>query len=173
MLQIDSVRSSVKFSIRNFGIEVEGEFAGLRGTIELNADNFEGSVFVVSIPAGSINTGINLRDRHLRDRDYFDAKSFPTIHFESTSVRRGAEPARWLLLGKLNIKRTTKDIVISFGYNNDGERIKFNGSFMLNRQDFDVGKSSLSLSDDVLVEIEAVAPLPPGYKQINRSPQRP
>jgi hypothetical protein len=63
--------------------------------------------------------------------------------------------------------------VISFGYNNDGERIKFNGSFMLNRQDFDVGKSSLSLSDDVLVEIEAVAPLPPGYKQINRSPQRP
>lgn len=155
--QVDSAQSLVRFSIRNFGFEVDGTLMGLAGTIDFDANDLERSVFNISISASTIETGIKLRDQHLKARDYLDVKTYPTIRFQSTLVRKNDETGRFDLHGKLNIKRTTRDIAIVFLYHNDGQRIRFNGSFKLNRLDFDIGKSSISLSDEVLVEIEAVA----------------
>jgi polyisoprenoid-binding protein YceI len=40
----------------------------------------------VSAEAGSIHTGDDQRDAHLKSPDFFDVEKFPTLHFKSKSI---------------------------------------------------------------------------------------
>ena len=66
--------SSVKFVIRNFGLNVEGSFTNLKGTIIFDPANLPASSFNVSVAAATVNTGNNTRDSHLKKAEYFDAQ---------------------------------------------------------------------------------------------------
>ena len=88
--------------VRRYAIQTEASELGFKATSRLmNADGrfhrFRGDVAVdprdlatarinLSIEAASIDTGIGLRDTHLRSADFFDAERFPTITFESQRV---------------------------------------------------------------------------------------
>ena len=63
--------SSVKFVIKNFGLNVDGSFMGLQGKITFNRDNLAASVFNVSVDAATVNTGNGKRDTHLKKEEYF------------------------------------------------------------------------------------------------------
>ncbi|MBX2968806.1 MAG: YceI family protein [Cyclobacteriaceae bacterium] len=48
-------------------------------------------------------------ENHLKDADFFNVAKFPTARFEITEVRTHPDnPARYLVLGNLTIKETTK-----------------------------------------------------------------
>lgn len=48
-------------------------------------------------------------ENHLKDADFFNVAKFPTARFEITEVRTHPDnPARYLVLGDLTIKETTK-----------------------------------------------------------------
>ncbi|MBX2961430.1 MAG: YceI family protein [Cyclobacteriaceae bacterium] len=48
-------------------------------------------------------------ENHLKDADFFNVAKFPTARFEITEVRAHPDnPARYLVLGNLTIKETTK-----------------------------------------------------------------
>ncbi len=48
-------------------------------------------------------------ENHLKDSDFFDVANFPTARFDITAVRpHPGNPARYLVLGNLTIKETTK-----------------------------------------------------------------
>lgn len=53
--------SAVKFSIKNFGVNVNGNFKGLQGNIRFNPEDLGSSVFSVAVEANTINTGISSR----------------------------------------------------------------------------------------------------------------
>ena len=84
--------SSVTFKIKNLGLSVEGSFTGLKGTIQFDPNDLQSSKFNVSIKAASINTGINLRDKHLKKEEYFNAANFSEIRFVSTRVEASSKP---------------------------------------------------------------------------------
>lgn len=108
---VDLHESSLSFTISNLGMStVEGRFHEFDGELMWNGIVAEleltGSVSVVSI-----DTGIRLRDRHLRGSDYFDADTYPVITYRSTS-------ARWvngkiLIRGDLRIKNVTREVVLT------------------------------------------------------------
>ena len=77
--------SEIKFTIKNFGLNVTGHFSGLSGTIQFNPSDLPASGFNVSIDANTVNTGIDMRDNHLK-KEYFNTEKFPTINFTSTSI---------------------------------------------------------------------------------------
>src|SRR5205085_12458835 len=74
---------AVTFTIKNFGINTNGEFKGLRGTIKWDASNPAASIFNVTVDAKTINTGIDMRDSHLSKEEYFNVEKFPVITFTS------------------------------------------------------------------------------------------
>src|SRR5690348_14032020 len=78
--------SSVNFEIKNFGFTVGGSFTGIKGTVQFDPKELNNSSFDVTIDANSINTGIDMRDEHLRGESYFDVKNYPRIHFVSTKI---------------------------------------------------------------------------------------
>src|SRR5215831_2777621 len=95
---------SVTFTINNFGIGTKGEFKGLDGSINWDAENPSNSSFDVSIAVNTINTGIGMRDKDLKEATWFDAEKFPTINFKSTVVTATN------VTGNLTIKGVTKQI---------------------------------------------------------------
>jgi len=148
--------SSISFKIKNFGSTVEGRFQGLTGTIVFDDANASAASFNVAVESNTIDTGIGLRDNHLRKKDYFAVSEHATIRFASSSVTL-AKPGSGTVTGRLTIKKTTKEISIPFTYVLSGNTIRFKGEFALNRRDFGVGGGSISLADELTVFLEVTA----------------
>ena len=148
--------SSISFKIKNFGSTVDGRFSGLSGSIFFDESNVSAASFQVTVESKTIDTGIGLRDSHLRKKDYFAVSEHATIRFASSSVTL-AKPGSGTVTGRLTIKKTTKEISVPFTYVLSGNTIRFKGEFALNRRDFGVGGGSISLADEVKVFLEVTA----------------
>ena len=149
-------RSSVKFTIKNFGINTGGTFAGLEGTVSFDPAHPEAAVFRVSIDAATVNTGNELRDGHLKAESYFDVGHFPRISFESAKVTGPAKKGMFIVQGKLTIKDHSKEISIPFTADALTGGYLFKGTFTINRRDFNVGGASI-ISDDATIALEVLA----------------
>src|SRR4051812_18589552 len=76
--------SSVEFTVKYLGIETKGTVAGLRGDITWgNGSSLADYKFDVLVDANTIQTGIDLRDNHLRGSEFLDAVNHPYIRFVS------------------------------------------------------------------------------------------
>src|SRR6478609_1115178 len=79
------VSSVISFKIKNAGIWVDGSFSGLTGTVLFDPEHLSHSSIEASVNAASINTGIELRNNHLKKEEYFNVEKFPRISMKSTS----------------------------------------------------------------------------------------
>jgi polyisoprenoid-binding protein YceI len=131
-----SASSRVSFKIRNFGTTVEGTMSGLKGTIRFDENTISSAQFDVTLDANSINTGINMRDNHLRKKDYFDIAAYPSIRFVSTKVS-ALKAGEATVTGTLTIKNTIKEITFPFKYTQSNGSPQLSAEFALNRRDFD------------------------------------
>jgi len=149
--------SKVHFVIDNFGIATGGDFKGLTGTIKYDPAQPTASDFDVSVDASTIDTDIDSRDNHLRRSEYFDVKNYPKISFQSTKITKANKDGYLYMFGNITIKGVTKEINFPFTTKAQNGGYLFEGSFKLNRRDFNVGGSSLSLSDNVTITLSIFA----------------
>jgi polyisoprenoid-binding protein YceI len=154
-LIFDSELSKVTFVIKNFGAPVKGEFHQLNGEFYLDEENISKSRFDASVDAASIDTGIGLRDKHLKREAYFDAERFPKLRIESNRIVKQSKGV-WRSYALISIKGIKRETVIDFVIETSGQSRIFTAALMLNRLDFNVGESSFSLSVSVMVKISAV-----------------
>jgi polyisoprenoid-binding protein YceI len=148
--------STVKFRIKNFGFNVTGTFTGLQGNISFDPNDLASSRFEVTIDTKTINTGIDMRDDHLRKSDYFDVEKYPQIKFVSVKISPSTKSGTLFIFGKLTIKNVTKDISFPFIATPAANGYLFSGEFKINRRDFKVGGGS-TVSDNLTVMLSVVA----------------
>ncbi len=143
--------TSITFKIKNAGITTNGSFKGFSGQLLFDENRPENSSFSASVLVSTISTGIELRDEHLKGEKYFDAEKYKTIEVKSTKIYRSKQGFE----GSFNvtIKGKTLPVVIPFTFTKNNEGAIFEGSFTINRRDFDIGGSSLTLSDNADVTI--------------------
>jgi polyisoprenoid-binding protein YceI len=149
-------RSFVHFKAKTFGINVNGAFTGIDGTIVFDLAHLNDSKFDVSIDANSVNTDNSLRDGHLKNNPFFDVKNYPRIHFVSTRIATSSKKGILLIYGKLSIKKQTRDISFPFTAEPSADSYMFKGTFTINRKDFEVGETSV-ISDNVEVSLNVFA----------------
>ena len=149
--------SKVHFVVDNFGIATGGNFKGLTGTIKYDPAQPAAADFDVSVDATTIDTDIESRDNHLKRKEYFDVKNYPKISFKSTKITKTNKDSFLYMFGNITIKGVTKEVKFPFTATSQNGGYLFEGSFKLNRRDFGVGSSSLSLSDNVTVTLSIVA----------------
>jgi polyisoprenoid-binding protein YceI len=149
-------RTSVKFSIKNFGFSTGGSFTGLKGNIQFDINNPATASFAVTVDAASVNTDNSARDKHLRKEEYFDVAKYPLIGFKSTNITRDAA-GKFLITGSLTIKGVTKQIAFPFKAVAQNNGYLFSGLFTINRRDFSVGGNSMVLADNVQVSLTVFA----------------
>jgi polyisoprenoid-binding protein YceI len=147
--------SKISFRIKNFGVTVNGSFSGLQGNVAFDPKRPEDCNVSLSVAANTIDTGIKLRDNHLKKEDYFDIVRYSTLSFTSNKIVRNDDS--WVATGTLTIKNIKKEISFPFEVEQLNDGIMFKGEFKINRRDFKVGGNSFSLADDLVVHFELLA----------------
>ncbi|HEX6886382.1 MAG TPA: YceI family protein, partial [Planctomycetota bacterium] len=107
---VDNVHSAVLFRTLHVGIaEAHGRFNRIsdKSLIVLDPDPAKCSVLLV-VEADSVDTASENRDKHLRSGDFFNAKEFPEIVFESQEVR--GQDGAWEVVGELSFHGVTKGV---------------------------------------------------------------
>lgn len=139
---IDPVHSDISFTVRHMMVsKVRGRFASFSGEI-VTGEDLAGSAVTATIDAGSIDTGHEQRDGHVRSADFFDVENHPQWTFRSTGVRSDAGDV--VLDGELTIKGVTRSVPLALevnGFGPDpfgGTRAGFSGSTTISRADFGV-----------------------------------
>ncbi len=151
--EIAFVPTPVNFIIKNAGLKVNGFIEGLEGFIILDSENQSLIKIEGTIDPNTIQTGINLRDKHLKKADYFSVNEFPKIRMTSTSItKKGKE--KYIGNFDLEIKGIKKNITIPFTLSSKNNMYSLKGEFSINRLDFNLGENSIILSDNVIVKIE-------------------
>ena len=140
----------VRFNIRNAGLKVEGQFSGIRAAVEFQESKAEKTRIEGSVEASSIQTGIGLRDRHLRGKDYFDAAAHPQISMKLQKLEKSGNLFSGLF--QLSMKGKTKEVRIPVQFLKKSHTTSsLQTNFTLNRLDFGIGNSSWTLGDEVSV----------------------
>lgn len=151
--------STVLFKVSHqmiFKSTVTGNFSSLKGDILFDPQNLVKSYFNVSVTAGSVNSGIGMRDNDLKKEKYFDVLKYPLIVMKSRSITRASGEDTYLFTGTLTMKGITKNISFPFTakYQNGG--YLFTGNFHLNRLDYNVGPDN-SIDKSVEVDLSVLA----------------
>jgi polyisoprenoid-binding protein YceI len=144
--------SAITFKIKNAGITVDGSFAGLTADIKFNPLKPEETSITASVTTASLNTGSSMKDEHLSKPEYFDSEKYPKITLQSVKVEKTG-PITFNGTFKLTMKGVTKEIAIPFTFMQLPEKTEFKGSFTLNRRDYNVGGSSMTMADNADVSI--------------------
>ena len=146
----------VRFEIKNAGIMVEAAFDQFETDIQYNEANPAKSKFNATIAVSSINTGIDMRNEHLQEEEYFYASEYPNITFESTSVSKNTI-GELVVNGKLTIRGVTKTIALKTKPEVEGDKTYFKTEFSLNRLDYKVGEASWIMGEQVNCIIRVAA----------------
>jgi len=170
---IDPNHASIYFIVTHLGLsQINGRFDKFEGRIVEDAQHPERSSVSFSADAGSINTGVEARDNHLRSADFFDVAQFPQLSFESTGLSAGRDS--YVLHGNLTMHGVTRPVDIEFHhhgpYTMQGKQPQTRIGIIaepltIKRSDFGIGKTdpmpdgTVGVSDEVTVRISFEATL--------------
>ena len=163
----DKAHSQVGFKVKHLGISnVRGNFADYDATVQFDPENLETLQVEATINVGSIDTGIERRDNHLRSDDFFNAEAFPTITFVSKEMR-SLDGDEFELVGDLTIRDVTKEVVLEGEFlgsaaQGDKQKAGFEAETTINRFDYNLKWDNLTEAGgfvvgeevDVILELE-------------------
>lgn len=155
---IDPVHSVAEFKVKHMMISnVKGRFTGVKGVLTLDGADVTRSKVEASIDTTSINTNDEGRDTHLKSAEFFDAETFPTMEFVSTSVTRKSED-ELKVAGNLTLHGVTKPVVFEVeGPTTPGKdpwgntKIGLSATTKINRKDYGLTWNAALETGGVLV----------------------
>ena len=141
---VDPMHSFVNFSVKHMGISfVDGSFKKFDGSVVAAKADLTDAKINFTVDVNSVNTGVEMRDSHLKTDDFFNAAQHPTMTFESTSFKKGKEN-NYTLAGKLTIRDVTKDVVFAVVYGGTAKdqqgntKAGFTATTTVNRLDYNI-----------------------------------
>tara|TARA_B100002003_G_scaffold195139_1_gene184913 strand:+ start:284 stop:865 length:582 start_codon:yes stop_codon:yes gene_type:complete len=160
--KIDPGHSFINFRTKHLGFSwLVGRFNRFEGT--MNYDPSAGpdaQNISLTIDAASLDTNHAERDKHLRDRDFFNVAEHPTITFKSTAY--SGDKNGGALTGDLTLLGVTKSISFAVRLVGEGEdpwggyRAGFEGAYTLVRKDFGMnyklGPAARTVEIELLIE---------------------
>lgn len=162
--KLDNAHSSVKFTVEHLMVsETEGNFKAFDGTLSSKNVDFTDAAITFTVDVNSINTDNEMRDKHLKSDDFFNAEKFPQMKFKGTSFKK-VSGNKYVLEGELTIRDVTKKVkfdVIYRGiqkdpYGNTKAGFKVTGS--IKRMEYGLKWNVMSeatavVSDEVMIVI--------------------
>lgn len=158
----DPAHTQVNFGIVHLGIsEIKGRFNEFDSNIEASKEDFSDAKYEMTIDISSIDTGIEMRDNHLKSADFFDAEKNPKMTFKSTSSEKVGEN-KYKVSGNLSFNGITKPLTLDVWYRGtitnpqSGDIISgFAISGEVKRSDYNLGPKfpEAVLSDKVTIDV--------------------
>lgn len=110
----DVNHSNVSFGVPILGglAQVTGKFTQFDVNLNFDENDITKSTVAATIKTASIDTGIEGRDKHLRNHDFFEVEKFPEIKFVSNRVEKKGK--MMTLTGDFTMHGVTKEISFPF-----------------------------------------------------------
>ena len=147
--QVDG--ASVTFEIHNFGLPVRGTFGSLDADLSFDPERPETGSLAATVDPATIRTGIEMRDRHLRGRDYFHVEKYGAIELRSVRIQRSGVGYSGTF--RLRIRDVEREVEIPFQFEALDSTARVSGSLTLDRLDYGIGRPSPILADEVTVAV--------------------
>jgi len=113
---VDKAHSRLTFTVTHLSLsDVDGFFKDFDATITSTKPDFSDAKFQLTANVASINTDNDMRDGDLKSEKYFNAATFPTLTFTSTSVKK-TSPGHYKLTGNLTLHGVTKSVTMDLWY---------------------------------------------------------
>src|SRR5262249_44352902 len=124
---------------------VTGWFTQIMGGVEYDGKNLKTAHCTAYIESKSLNTGLSVRDFHLKSPDFFDVEKYPLIKFESTAIKP-VSPGKFKMEGSMEIRGIKKPVVFDCSGpvgpivedEKKQKRIGVTAKTSVNRQDFGI-----------------------------------
>lgn len=162
--KVDPVHSGVIFKIKHLDVSYfYGRFNEVSGKFTIDEADPASNTFDVEIKTDSIDTNSENRDRHLKGPDFFNAKQYPKVIFQSTSVKKIGDRL-YEVTGNLTLHGVTQPLTVKLEHTGSGSgsrgeyRIGFETTFNIKRSDFDMKYALGNLGDEVkmMVSLEGI-----------------
>jgi polyisoprenoid-binding protein YceI len=145
----DASKAKITFTVGGPFGDVHGSFSGLKSSFQFNENDLPGSSLTASIDPNTVNSGVGLRNTHLRNEEQFlNTAKYPLISFKSNKFEKTGDG--FLVSGDLTLKATTKPIEIPFTFSSTGNTGLFKGHFSIKREDYLIGNSGGGTVGDVI-----------------------
>lgn len=146
--------ATIDFKIKNAGISVNGSFTNVKTTVIFDEKYLQSASLVGIAQSNSINTGITLRDNHIKEKEaFFNVKAFPVLNMKSVSVTKKSNDI-YVVSWDLTIKGITKRLNTELLTEPQKEGLLMTTEFKINRNDWNIGGSSLFMSDIVAIKLK-------------------
>lgn len=140
--RVNARLSSATFAARGVwgALPAKGRLSDLSGTATFHADGrIEGEL---TIPAGCLDSGNRLRDRHLKSRTFLDVKRHPHIRFQARSLTRTADGH--VIEGILQVRERTIELALPIELE-AGQRVALVAHNAFDRDALGLGHSPLGM----------------------------
>jgi polyisoprenoid-binding protein YceI len=159
----DPMHSQLSFSTTHLGIsDVDGLFKKFDATATGSSADFSDAVFELTADVSSIDTEVEMRDKHLRSADFFDVEKFPTMTYKSTGIVKAGDN-KYKLTGNLTLHGVTKPVTMDLWYRgtivnpqSKTPTAGFQLTGTIKRSDFGIGEKFAPpmLSDEVKIKAD-------------------
>jgi polyisoprenoid-binding protein YceI len=137
---IDPDKSQIRFHATSRFMDADGRFGRVGGEVTVDDARPESAAGEVDVDVASIDTGIGLRDRHLRSDDFFDVARYPRATFVLAGVRREGEG--FVATGDLTIRGVTRRLSVPVRVTLGPAAVRVTGELTLDRRQFGVAYQS-------------------------------
>lgn len=136
-LTIVQADSRIEFHASTTFSKVVGVFHEWHGDLKMPSDNFQDATLTLDIEADSVTTGSGMKDKHVKDKNFFDVKDYPSIQFVSKSITAGTDPGDFTMEGDLTLRGITKPVSLKVTLLPElaGHK-RIRAEFEFNRRDF-------------------------------------
>lgn len=118
--ELDPEHLTVAFLVEHVGFaKVLGSFSRVTGSYLFDATTGRVTDLQVVVETGSVDTGHERRDEHLRSGDFLDSRKFPRMTFRAREARP-ASAGRYMIAGELELKGTVRPLTLAATLNKQG-----------------------------------------------------
>ena len=114
--KLDQAHTNITFTTEYLVVsELEGSFKKFDGTFTSSKPDFSDIQINFNVDVNSVNTENEMRDKHLKSDDFFNAEKFPKMSFKSSSIKK-SDAKKYILEGELTIRDVTKKVKFDVTY---------------------------------------------------------
>lgn len=151
-------RNQVSFESKAPLEDIFGTSNDITGKVELNLTNLKSIKGEFEISVSSLKTGIDLRDQHIRDENWLDAKKYPTIKLIIKQIKKldKIEQNKYKIVANVDfsVKGVVKnfDITAEMTYmpESDITKTRFPGDLLVIRSEFNIKLSDYGVKNNII-----------------------
>lgn len=157
---VDPDRTEVRFGVVNSGFaDTSGTIRVRSGRLTIDPDAPQNARIELILEAGSIDTGLAVRDAAIRSTSLLDTEHYPTIRFDTRRVLPDRKRSA-MVIGDLTMRDVAKPVTVDVDLTSDpedGSTVRFDGRCRLDRRDWGMTGFAPLVGDEVTIEFRLLA----------------